>query len=139
MSIHDIPDKIKSRLGSKDAYDIAIVFVVILVGIVSFMLGRLSIGQNSASNVLVSLPNEVNSASVINAKDYDGNLQIDESKSNSANTVIEKGAFVASKNGTKYYPSNCSSVSRIKEENKVYFNTEQEAKNAGLSRTSTCK
>jgi hypothetical protein len=47
--------------------------------------------------------------------------------------------FVASKTGTKYYPAGCSGINRIKEENRVYFNTEQEAINKGYERTSTCQ
>lgn len=47
--------------------------------------------------------------------------------------------FVASKTGTKYYPSDCGSVSRIKEENRVYFGTEDEAKDKGYERTTACK
>jgi hypothetical protein len=43
--------------------------------------------------------------------------------------------FVASKNGTKYYPSKCSAANRINPENKVYFETEAEAQAQGLSRT----
>lgn len=39
--------------------------------------------------------------------------------------------FVASVNGTKYYYPDCGDVSRIKEENKVWFATEQEAIRAG--------
>lgn len=51
---------------------------------------------------------------------------------------IEK-KFVASKTGTKYYPLDCGGVNRIKEENKIYFTTEQEAINKGYERTSTCQ
>lgn len=45
------------------------------------------------------------------------------------------GTYVASVNGEKYYPSACSAVKRIKDENKRYFNTEEEAQRAGLTRT----
>lgn len=47
-------------------------------------------------------------------------------------------AFVASKNGTKYYPVNCKSADRIKEENKVYFATAEEAELEDLTPASTC-
>ncbi len=47
--------------------------------------------------------------------------------------------FVASKTGTKYYPADCGSVSRIKEENRIYFATENEAQDKGYGRTSACK
>ncbi len=48
-------------------------------------------------------------------------------------------AFVASKTGSKYYPVDCGSVSRIKPENRVYFATETAALEKGYERTSACK
>ncbi len=48
------------------------------------------------------------------------------------------GQFVASKTGTKYYPADCGSISRIKPENRVYFNTEKEAQEKGYTRTTAC-
>ncbi|MFT5179478.1 MAG: hypothetical protein ACI9GH_000004 [Candidatus Paceibacteria bacterium] len=48
------------------------------------------------------------------------------------------GSFLASKNGTKYYPTGCKSSNRIKEGNKVYFSSEDEAKKAGFELSKTC-
>ena len=47
--------------------------------------------------------------------------------------------FVASKNGSKYYPLDCSSANRIKEENRVYYADEEEAEEDGKERASVCK
>ncbi|KND47406.1 MAG: hypothetical protein AB199_03180 [Parcubacteria bacterium C7867-004] len=47
--------------------------------------------------------------------------------------------YVASKNGTKYYLPSCGSVKRIKEENKVWFATKEEAAAAGYEPSATCK
>jgi len=49
------------------------------------------------------------------------------------------GAYVASKSGTKYYLPWCGTVSRIKEENKVWFGTKQEAEQAGYEPAKNCK
>lgn len=43
----------------------------------------------------------------------------------------------ASKKGKKYYFSNCKSS--IKEENKIYFNSEKEAQDAGYFLSKSCK
>jgi hypothetical protein len=48
------------------------------------------------------------------------------------------GAYVVSRNGTKYYPISCSGASRIKEENRVYFDTTTLAEAAGYGRASGC-
>jgi hypothetical protein len=46
--------------------------------------------------------------------------------------------FVASVNGKKYYPIGCGGANRIKEENRTYFTTEQEAVAKGYERASQC-
>jgi len=51
---------------------------------------------------------------------------------------IDARSFVASKNGTKYYPVGCKSANRIKDENKIYFATAQEAELEGLTPAATC-
>ncbi|MBI2117678.1 S1 RNA-binding domain-containing protein, partial [Candidatus Peregrinibacteria bacterium] len=43
------------------------------------------------------------------------------------------GTWVASKTGKKYYPADSTATKKIKEENRVYFATEDEAKTAGYS------
>jgi len=53
-------------------------------------------------------------------------------------TSKEKGDYVASKNGTKYYFAWCSAASRIKDENKVYFKTKELAEAKGLEPSKTC-
>ena len=51
----------------------------------------------------------------------------------------DSGLVVASKNGTKYYFAWCSGVGRINEENKIYFNTEEEAIILGYSLAKNCE
>ncbi len=47
-----------------------------------------------------------------------------------------KGEYVASKNGKNYYKISCKN--RIKEENKVYFQSEEDAKKAGYTPSVNC-
>ena len=49
------------------------------------------------------------------------------------------GAYVASKSGTKYYLPWCGTANRIKEENKVWFETKAEAEAAGYQPAANCK
>jgi hypothetical protein len=51
----------------------------------------------------------------------------------------ESAPIVASKNGTKYYYLHCSGVGRIKEENRVYFDSFQEAESAGYEIAKNCQ
>lgn len=43
------------------------------------------------------------------------------------------GAWAASKTGKKYYPADSATAKKIKEENRVYFQTEEEAQKGGYS------
>lgn len=46
--------------------------------------------------------------------------------------------ITASKNGSKFYYKNCSGISRIKIENRVYFSSEEEALLANYSLAKNC-
>lgn len=48
------------------------------------------------------------------------------------------GKYVASKNGTKYYLPTCGTVKRINEENKVWFQTKEQAEAAGFAPAANC-
>lgn len=48
----------------------------------------------------------------------------------------EKGEYVASKNGSKYYLTTCKNT--IKEANKVYFKTKEDAEKAGFAPSQSC-
>lgn len=50
----------------------------------------------------------------------------------------QEGGFVASKNGTKYHLIECPGAKQIKEENKIYFSSEDEARNAGYAPAVNC-
>ncbi|MBI2120186.1 MAG: hypothetical protein HYT94_01015 [Parcubacteria group bacterium] len=49
------------------------------------------------------------------------------------------GKYVASKNGTKYHLSTCSSAKSISQKNKVWFDTKEEAEGAGYTPAANCK
>lgn len=48
-------------------------------------------------------------------------------------TVTASGGFVASKTGKKYYPAGSAAAEKIKDENRIDFKTEEDAKKAGYS------
>lgn len=54
------------------------------------------------------------------------------------NVSIEYQNFFASKSGSLVYPSGCTSGDRIKDENKVYFNTLEEALGEGYRVSDSC-
>lgn len=131
MSIHDILAKIKGRAGI-DHITLINIIVIVLVGICSFGLGRLSLGNTQIDEpITITGSLDKNSNQKIKTPDIDNNIK-------SINT-LSKGQYVASKNGKLYYSIGCSGVNRIKEENKIWFETKDEAEKYGLTMSSTCK
>ncbi len=103
-------------------YDIAIIAIIVLVGAGAFGLGRLSTQQETTTSSSVQI--------VGNVLEMDAYAVRAEDES--------KGKYVASRNGTKYYPVSCSSANRIHDENRVYFQSSQEAILAGYEASSSC-
>jgi len=52
--------------------------------------------------------------------------------------VVEVKTYMASKNGTKFYLPTCGTAKRIKEENRVWFATKEEAESAGYGPAANC-
>ncbi len=125
MSIQEVRDKIKVLYESKHFQEnVLLVLVITLVGSACFLFGRLS---NTASQPTKSV--------VItgHVETFTNSLATNETPA-----TIGQGEYVASRNGTKYYPPNCGSAKRINEENKVWFATQEEAELAGFTKSSTC-
>jgi len=145
MSINDLTTKIKSFLdntkdqiysqenGLKIRGDLFIVLLLILVGTASFGLGKLSSLEKRKTPISILKTKELLTATV--AESFGTNT------SSTANTKTQtqgKGIVLASKSGTKYYYPWCTGVSRIKEENKVWFLSIEDARSAGLTPASGC-
>ena len=133
MSIQEIAEKCKGWIAVLDRSDVATVFIIILVASSSFGLGRLSrIAETKNPITIENAPNAA--ASVLSAVE---GLEGNKIPANST-TVAEQGKYVASKNGTKYYFPWCSGANRIKEENKVWFDTKESAERAGVQPAANC-
>ena len=132
-------EKIKHFLESEKGKDILVVIIVILVGLASFELGRLS-KENTSNGVKIEYPGQ--EANAITGYENDSNTPIlgikNGTKANS-NQSSDKNNFFASKKGKKYYSIDCSAGKTIKEENKIYFNSGEEAEKAGYTLSSACQ
>jgi len=105
------------------------VLIIILVGFAGFGLGRLSI-IGEKSQIIIEQSSSSFEKSTISTSEP-------KNLAGGANSNI--GGIVASKNGTKYYLPGCSGVGRILDQNKIYFNSEKEALDAGYTRAAGCK
>jgi hypothetical protein len=110
--------------------------VIIVVGLASFGLGRLS-AQYEA------VPSQT-SVRLVEESDAGATGEVEETGSSvggpgtSVATAIA-GGVVASKSGTKYHAPWCSGAKSIKESNRIWFATTAEARAAGYEPASNCK
>lgn len=104
--------------------DLVLVLVILFVALVAFGLGRLS--AFSEKKAPVKMENLV-SASVGSIYNI------------SSTTISVDKLYVASKNGTKYHYPWCGGAQSIKEENKIWFSSKEEAEGAGYTPASNCK
>jgi hypothetical protein len=137
MSIANIWTKIKTSIDI-DKVDIMYLGIFIIVGVGSFILGRMSVLRVSTyDNSVVII-----SQNVADRGETQSSLALEAlegSQPNSGHVETVTGPYVASKNGSVvYYGLDCSSAKRIKEENKVYFKTLEEAKKLGYKSSTKC-
>jgi hypothetical protein len=98
------------------------VIIVILVALASYGLGRLS--KIEENKVPIRLIENTTAPAT-------------------AGAVLESqpkiGKYLASKSGAKYHLPWCSGAQRIKEENKIWFETKEDAEKAGYGPAANCK
>ena len=127
---------LKGGLESEKGKDILVVIIVILVGLISFELGRLSINQSSG----VKIEYQDQEANFVSAAEFDSSVL---QKTTATISIASKStlgkAFFASSRGHKYYSIGCSAGKTIVQENRIYFNTESEAQKAGYEKSASCK
>ena len=121
-----------NSLESEKGKDILIVVIVILVGLGSFELGRLSKENISSGIKILSTKEETGLISSENL------LQTTNKITPTISNSVDKN-FFASNKGTKYYSIGCSAGKTLKQENRIYFTTKEEAETAGYTLSSSCR
>ena len=148
MSIKDLGQKIKSfwenlknRLEpGETAGKYYTALIIVLVGLSSFGLGRLSIQDENREPITIETDGVNQTGNIPQVSTSANNLNQTASVVSSIATKIEPGGkLVASKNGTKYYFPWCAAAAKIADANKVWFNSEAEARAKGLQPAANCK
>ena len=127
-------EKIKQFLENEKGKDLLIVIIVILVGLGSFELGRLSKEANP-SGIKIQYDGDQQKANALSSIEPTSDIF------NNSNSAISNSGknFFASNRGSKYYPIGCSAGKTIKQENRVYFATGEDAQAAGYTLSSSCQ
>jgi hypothetical protein len=133
MNIQEITEKFKGFLNNPEY---VLTILIVCVSLSSFWLGRIS-AQEQAENVP-----KMQSATVVTGGSNTGSNDTRKAENGVTETKREtpaEGGYVASKSGTKYHLPWCGSAKQIKEENKIWFATKEEAEKAGYTPASNCK
>ena len=104
--------------------------VIILVALLSFGLGRLSIVGKGEPVKIEYDASISNSASAVKALPSVANSQL---------KIENSESVVASKNGSKYHYLHCPGAKQIREANKITFATPSAAEAAGYTLASNCQ
>lgn len=126
----NINTKTKKLLKSKTGKDLAVISIIILTSTASYGLGILS--EQGRGHQKIRL---LNQGAAVNLSEK-GQLK-------GGDVIIPDrdpgGYVVASKSGSKYHFPWCAGASQIKEENKIWFNSIEEARTAGYTPAGNCK
>ena len=132
-----------NRLVSGIPKDLLVALAFLLTSTASFGLGILS-GRDMLVATGVDDTFQIENVSSTTAHVLGASALATTQKFIEASAVGERtapgvlGTYVGSKTGKKYYLPTCSGVKRIKEENKVWFNTLEEAKAGGRTPAVNC-
>lgn len=101
------------------------ILVVILLVFCAFLAGRLSTFMNSRPT-FTYVSKEVEE-------------RVWEEEKDALFAKVSTSTIVASRTGKKYYFVWCKGVANLKESNKIYFDSEDQAKKRGLTLANNCK
>ncbi len=133
MNIADIRERGKELLG-RIPPSFLTVAILVLSCTASFWLGILAGKDMKTTGQQDQLWVEERGGEVLGAAALTGAIPV----ATAPQTGTPGVGFVASKSGKKYYLPTCSGVSRIKEENRVWFATKEDAESAGLTPATNC-
>lgn len=129
----------KIKVVGERIFDNQIIFttlIIILVSFSSFGLGRLSkIEENKKPlSIYDNITRVDNLASIITTESKEP-VEVQPPQLG----LVAGGKYIASKNSDKYHAPWCSGAQRINEENKIWFDSKEEAERAGYTPASNCK
>lgn len=133
MSINDFMNKIKGQINI-DRTNILLILILVLVGVSSFGLGRLSALEGSKNDLSI-----LDNKNVKSVKEEIGKSSLGENTLENNDVLSNQKMYVASKNGKIYYSSSCTGASRIKPENQMWFSSKEEAEDSGYTLAKSCQ
>ena len=142
-SIKDYSKEIKGFSGSARLMplrkaEVTIVVLVFVAAFGGFTLGRLSAGREATVTIYGAYPARNASSGPKTALGGANTTQVVKETAMIAGASKE-GGYVASKTGSKYHLPWCPGAQSMREENKIWFTTKEDAERAGYQPASNCK
>lgn len=125
-------ERAKNFSESERGKTIYLILIIFFTALTAFGLGRISRFDSAGP------PAVVIERGVMEISDNLSSLVSTTPNGVSQGQQSEKGSYVASKRGKKYYPANCSAAKSLKPENLIYFQTAAAAEAAGYTPSSSC-
>ncbi len=136
VSIQETSQKLKSVVLN-DAIFMAL--ILISVGVISFGLGRNSVHPGPLESAKKQNAAAVTESRVPAAAPEKVNIVAPAVGSGATSATETAHTYVGSRTGKKYHLPWCPGAKQMKEENKVWFATKDEAEKAGYTPASNCK
>lgn len=109
------------------------IYVILALGFLIGLGTGLLINNNEPSPIIID-----KNAKIGLPAQTDLSAQSDGQVTETNNNYKILGNFLASINGKAYYPKDCAAANRIKEENRIWFNTKEEAEAQGYKPAQNC-
>ena len=119
--------------------DVFVIILIVFIAFTSFGVGRLSTHSTREQEKTPILFSHKITVPFDNKQASYEPQSLKSSVYGSLDNSPQPSSIVVSKNGTKYHFPWCSGAKRIKEENKIWFDNEQEAQEAGYTPAANCK
>lgn len=113
-----------------------LIMSAILIGGSAYLIGNMNALESNLSEIQIVYPDAIAIKSDTKVEEI---KSTEMSSANNQETNLATGNIVASKNGKRYYYPNCGGINRIKPENRIYFETKEQAEAKGLTLASGCK
>ena len=135
VSIQDLSNKFKGLLLNTE---VLLSVLIVAVACISFYLGTLSVKGNIGFEPHIEQYAQAIGSNLETAPKIETATSTDTTIT-AEDSQIKKGEYVASKSGAKYHLPWCPGAKQIKEENKVWFTSKEEAEKAGYTPAANCK
>jgi len=120
----------------KHIKSLLLIMSAILIGGSAYLIGNMNALESNLSEIQIVYPDAIAIKSDTKVEEINST---EVSSANNQETNLATGNIVASKNGKRYYYPNCGGINRIKPENRIYFETKEQAEAKGLTLASGCK